>query len=85
MKYLKYIEKLKNITEPNEDFNYMPNVGDFIYIKIVKPYKETYPEIHKVIATLFWCRFYKSGLLQKRLFINHCCFCNIGNNSIKIS
>ena len=50
MKYLKYIEKLKNITEPNEDFNYMPNVGDFIYIKIVKPYKETYPEIHKVIA-----------------------------------
>jgi hypothetical protein len=43
MKYLKRFES-------EDGFDYMPRVGDFIYLKLTSPFEETYSEIHKVVG-----------------------------------
>ena len=43
MKHLKRFES-------ENGFDYMPRVGDFIYLKLISPFEETYPEIFKVVG-----------------------------------
>jgi hypothetical protein len=43
---MKYIKKF----ESSDEFDYMPIVGDYIYLKLISPFEETYPEIHKVVG-----------------------------------
>jgi hypothetical protein len=45
---MKYIKQYEN----EDDFNYIPNVGDYIYLKCLSP-KEEYPEIFKVLKKLY--------------------------------
>jgi hypothetical protein len=61
---MKYIKKYE---DKDDDFNYTPEVGDYIYLKCISPVREEYPDIFQVLRKIGPPDIHYSGYIVNEL------------------